>query len=177
MDFVDFVVAATGGTRPYPYQERLAAEGLPDVLYAHTGAGKTLAAVLPRLYRRTAHPDTEVPATTSRWLVVVLPQRALVEQTVRTVLGWRSYGLSAAVAETLLMTHWKIRRLLDGGLRLQTACDLDLIGEIRARRGEPLPDAETLTARLVESLAAGRDAFGAGAPLTVERTGKKTSKD
>ncbi len=89
MNFVDFVGAATGGTWPYPYQERLAAKGLPDVLHAPTGAGKTFAAVLPWLYRRTAHPDPGVRAATPRWLVVVLPQRALVEQTVRTVLGWR----------------------------------------------------------------------------------------
>lgn len=87
--------------------------------------------------------------------MVVLPQRALVEQTVRTALGRRSYGLPAAVAETLVtLAQWEIRRLLDGGLRLRTACDLDLIGEIRARRGEPLPDAATLIARLAESISA-----------------------
>jgi CRISPR-associated endonuclease/helicase Cas3 len=40
----------------YGFQRRLAADGLPDLLCVPTGAGKTLAAVLPWLYRRTAHP-------------------------------------------------------------------------------------------------------------------------
>jgi CRISPR-associated endonuclease/helicase Cas3 len=102
MDFVDFVGAATGGARPYPYQERLAAEDLPDVLHVPTGAGKTLAAVLPWLYRRTAHPDPQVRAETPRWLVVVLPQRALVEQTMRTVLGWRDEVASGVGVHVLI---------------------------------------------------------------------------
>jgi CRISPR-associated endonuclease/helicase Cas3 len=87
MNFNDFVGAAAGRA-PYPYQQRLAVDGLPDVLRAPTGAGKTLAAVLPWLYRRAEHPDSVVRAGTPRWLVVVLPQRALVEQTVRVVRGW-----------------------------------------------------------------------------------------
>jgi CRISPR-associated endonuclease/helicase Cas3 len=82
MDFDGFVSTATGGVLPYPYQRRLADTGLPDVLRAPTGSGKTLAAVLPWLYRRL----TGVELT--RWLVVVLPQRALVEQTVRVVRSW-----------------------------------------------------------------------------------------
>jgi CRISPR-associated endonuclease/helicase Cas3 len=86
--FADTVRAATRGLAPYPYQQRLADEGLPDVLRAPTGAGKTLAAVLPWLYRRREHPDAAVRAATPRWLVIVLPQRALVEQTVGVIEGW-----------------------------------------------------------------------------------------
>ena len=79
---------ATNGKTAWGYQTRIAESGLPDVLRVPTGSGKTLAAVLPWLYRRTAHPDPAVRADTPHWLVVVLPQRSLVEQTVRTVREW-----------------------------------------------------------------------------------------
>ncbi|MDQ2883582.1 MAG: CRISPR-associated helicase Cas3' [Actinomycetota bacterium] len=85
--FTSFVQKARGA-RPYRYQSRLADHGLPDVLRVPTGTGKTLAATLPWLYRRVEHPDPVVRRATPRWLVIVLPQRALVEQTVRVVEGW-----------------------------------------------------------------------------------------
>ncbi|MDQ3763506.1 MAG: DEAD/DEAH box helicase [Actinomycetota bacterium] len=88
LNFDGLVSVATGGARPYGYQSRLAAQGLPDVLRVPTGTGKTLAAVLPWLYRRCGHPDAEVRKTTPRWLIFVLPQRALVEQTVEVIKGW-----------------------------------------------------------------------------------------
>jgi CRISPR-associated endonuclease/helicase Cas3 len=88
LTFPEWVADATGGVRPYRYQSRLADQGLPDVLRVPTGTGKTLAATLPWLYRRLAHPDVEVRAATPRWLVIVLPQRALVEQTVTVIEGW-----------------------------------------------------------------------------------------
>ena len=97
--FTELVLAATSesdadgtpagsGHLPYPYQERLAEEGLPDLLGVPTGTGKTLAACLPWLYRRRAHPDASVRTATPRRLVIVLPQRALVEQTYRRVTAW-----------------------------------------------------------------------------------------
>lgn len=58
------------------------------MLRVPTGTGKTLAATLPWLYRRVEHPDPVVQRATPRWLVIVLPQRALVEQTVRVVNRW-----------------------------------------------------------------------------------------
>ncbi|MGH3989496.1 MAG: DEAD/DEAH box helicase family protein, partial [Pseudonocardiaceae bacterium] len=88
LTFADWVTVATGGVRPYQYQSRLAEQGLPDVLRVPTGTGKTLAATLPWLYRRVEHPDPVVRQATPRWLVIVLPQRALVEQTVRVIKGW-----------------------------------------------------------------------------------------
>ncbi|MGY4650518.1 type I-G CRISPR-associated helicase/endonuclease Cas3g [Mycobacterium sp. URHB0021] len=103
MAFGDFVAAATGAhVRPYPYQVALAESGLPDVLRAPTGSGKTLAALLPWLYRRIAHPDLTVRAATPHWLVVVLPQRTLVEQTVDSAREWVE-GLGAAVGVHTLM--------------------------------------------------------------------------
>lgn len=88
MDFRKMVERATGGWEPYAYQVDLAENGMPDVLNVPTGAGKTLAAALPWLYRRTRHPDPAVRAATPRWLVIVLPQRALVEQTAAAVRRW-----------------------------------------------------------------------------------------
>lgn len=88
--FADWVDVATDGAQPYPYQSGLAEHGLPDVLRVPTGTGKTLAATLPWLYRRLRHPDSVVRRTTPHWLVVVLPQRALVEQTIEVIEGWLS---------------------------------------------------------------------------------------
>jgi CRISPR-associated endonuclease/helicase Cas3 len=114
LTFADLVSAATGGVQPYRYQARLAEQGLPDVLRVPTGTGKTLAATLPWLYRRIEHPDPVVRWTTPRWLVIVLPQRALVEQTVRVVKGWLdNLGLEVPVhvlmgGEDLGDQEWKM---------------------------------------------------------------------
>lgn len=86
--FVQFIRDATDGHGPYEYQRRLADEGPPDLLRVPTGTGKTLAAVLPWLYRRRHHPDGDVRAATPQRLVVVLPQRSLVEQTFDVAEGW-----------------------------------------------------------------------------------------
>lgn len=87
MNFDEMVGQATGRP-PYAYQKSLAAEGPPDVLSIPTGAGKTLAAVLPWLYRRRFHPDVDVRAATPRRLVFALPMRVLVEQTYAVVTEW-----------------------------------------------------------------------------------------
>lgn len=89
VDFASFVEVAAG-FRPYPYQSELARDGLPALLRAPTGSGKSVAAVLPWLWRRRAHPDTDVRTSTPRWLVVALPLRTLVDQFERQVDGWLS---------------------------------------------------------------------------------------
>lgn len=93
MDFESFVARASGESaggsrRPYPYQVRLAEEGLPELLRVPTGAGKTAAAVLGWLYRRRFHPDDAVRAATPHWLVFTLPMRVLVEQVHAEVDQW-----------------------------------------------------------------------------------------
>ncbi len=109
MTFEEFVAKATEGlVRPYQYQSEIAESGLPDVLRAPTGSGKTLAAILPWLYRRIAHPDRAVRAETPHWLVVVLPQRTLVEQTVDAARRWVQ-ALDAPVAVHVLMGGEDIR--------------------------------------------------------------------
>src|ERR1700758_1009955 len=66
---------APDGYEPHGYQARIARDGLPSLLAAPTGTGKT-AIILAWLWRRLHGPD---PAGTPRRLVYALPQRALVE--------------------------------------------------------------------------------------------------
>jgi len=84
-----------------------------------------------------------------------------------------SYGLPE-VATSLLETValWEIRSLLGGGLRLRTACDLEVVGDIITRRGPALPSDDELTAQLRELVAASADTLGAGSPITVEWAAK-----
>lgn len=82
------LVKQTTGMTPYPYQQRIADEGYPDLLRAPTGSGKTLAAVMPWIWRRFIHDDPEVRAGTPHWLVIALPMRVLVEQTRDTIRDW-----------------------------------------------------------------------------------------
>ncbi len=73
--FDEFFLQATGYP-PYGYQRRLASDGLPPVLQAPTGTGKT-GVILAWLWRRLHGPD---PHAVPRRLVFALPQRTLVEQ-------------------------------------------------------------------------------------------------
>jgi CRISPR-associated protein GSU0053/csb1, Dpsyc system len=74
----------------------------------------------------------------------------------------RSYGLGVRVTELLVaIALWEIRTLLSGGLRLRTACDLEVV-----TGPEDLPERDELEARIGELIAAERDAFGDG-PITV----------
>lgn len=66
----------------------------------------------------------------------------------------RAYRLPEPLTELLIvMSMWKIRRLLDDGLRLRTACDFD-VASIRAVRpdGYELPSATLLESRLTALL-------------------------
>ncbi len=108
MRFQQFVARATGvdgaDLAPYDFQQRLADDGLPELLSVPTGAGKTMAAVLPWLYRRLEHAEQDVRVDTPRWLVVALPMRVLVEQTVDQVREWiDNLGLGDHVAVYELM--------------------------------------------------------------------------
>lgn len=87
-EFESFVERADPHVAPYPYQVAIASHGFPEVLHAPTGSGKTMAAVLPWIYRRLCHPDEDVRRATPRWLVFALPMRVLVEQTAGVIQGW-----------------------------------------------------------------------------------------
>jgi CRISPR-associated protein Csb1 len=82
----------------------------------------------------------------------------------------RSYGLPDPATETLItLALWEIRSLLAGGLRLRTACDLELAADVTPRPNDapPLPALDALTRRLAELIPACGDTFGDGTPLTV----------
>ncbi|MGW3040841.1 type I-G CRISPR-associated helicase/endonuclease Cas3g [Kitasatospora sp. NPDC001159] len=97
-EFETFARTATGFT-PYPYQSALAAEGLPTLLEAPTGAGKTVAAVLPWLYRRLV----AASGVTPRRLVFVLPRHSLADQAFRRIGEWlECLGLTGEVGLHLL---------------------------------------------------------------------------
>ncbi|HET9898152.1 MAG TPA: CRISPR-associated helicase Cas3' [Streptosporangiaceae bacterium] len=98
-DFREFFETATGWS-PYEYQMRLALGGLPAVVQAPTGTGKT-GIVLAWLWRRLHGPD---PAGTPRRLVYALPQRSLVEQVAAEVAGWlERLGLAGEIAMHVVM--------------------------------------------------------------------------
>jgi len=86
----------------------------------------------------------------------------------------RSYGLPRPATELLqTLALWEIRTLLDGALRLRTACDLEVVGDIEPRwNGVELPKRDYLTELLAALLPDCREVFGGGAPLTVHWSGK-----
>ena len=85
--FQQMVKTATGHD-PYEYQTRLAEDGFTELLCAPTGAGKTLASILPWLWRRRFHPDHSIRSSTPRRLAYALPMRTLVEQTSNKAREW-----------------------------------------------------------------------------------------
>jgi CRISPR-associated protein Csb1 len=88
-----------------------------------------------------------------------------------------SYGLPAQATELLqTLALWEIRHLLDSGLRLRTACDLEISGEIRPRRGPALPSAVELDDRVRELIGQCHDVLGDGGPLTVSWADKGKAK-
>lgn len=72
------------GSVPHGYQARIARDGLPSVVRAPTGTGKT-GVILAWVWRRLYGPD---PAGTPRRLVYALPQRSLVDQVSGEVRKW-----------------------------------------------------------------------------------------
>jgi CRISPR-associated endonuclease/helicase Cas3 len=93
-DFQSFHQQATGHL-PYQYQARIARDGLPDVVRAPTGAGKT-GVILAWLWRRLHGPD---PVGTPRRLIYALPQRSLTEPLAAEIRRWLArLGLTDEVA-------------------------------------------------------------------------------
>jgi CRISPR-associated endonuclease/helicase Cas3 len=97
--FDDFFLMATG-QRQHGYQARIARDGLPDVVEAPTGTGKTRV-ILAWLWRRLYGPD---PGRTPRRLIYALPQRSLVDQVAGECGKWLgSLGLTDQVALHVVM--------------------------------------------------------------------------
>jgi CRISPR-associated protein Csb1 len=80
-----------------------------------------------------------------------------------------SYGLPAAATELLaVIARWEIRTLLDAGLRLRTACDLQVAkAKVVDRLGAELPSAEDLHQQIKQGIADVRDLVGSGEPIEV----------
>ena len=92
--FDEFFRRATG-CGPYGYQARIARDGLPDVVQAPTGTGKTRV-ILAWLWRRLSEEHCTV---TPRRLVYALPQRSLVDQVAGEARAWLDrLGLAEKVA-------------------------------------------------------------------------------
>lgn len=96
----------------------------------------------------------------------------------------RAYGLGESVTELLIvLALHKLRVLLDGDLRLRTACDLEVVSEpVAASRpaGFVLPSGEILESALRTAIARNREALGGDAAVTevtyTEDKSKKSSK-
>src|ERR1700678_3073516 len=99
--FDDFFRDAARAQRgPYGYQERMERHGLPDVLRAPTGTGKT-GIILAWLWRLLSD---DYRASTPRRLVYALPQCSLVEQVSGEVEKWlANLGLTDQVALHVVM--------------------------------------------------------------------------
>lgn len=83
-----------------------------------------------------------------------------------------SYGLPARGAALLrTAAQWEIRRLLDGGFRPRTACDLVMV-DASAVEGA-LPSLDALTGELASLIDECTDLLGDGQPLEVVWTSKK----
>lgn len=108
--YSEFFHLATGKAHdPYPYQSRIAeSSAWPVIARIPTGMGKTEATIIAWLWRRLEG------GLGPRRLVYVLPQRALVEQTVSRVSRWlgslRAAGYNAPSVHKLLggeiATEW-----------------------------------------------------------------------
>lgn len=76
----------------------------------------------------------------------------------------RSYGLSDDATGLLdAIARWEVRSLLDGPLRLRTACDLEVSGEVDAELGS----VDDLEAEIRAGVKACADDLGAGGPIEV----------
>ncbi|MGQ0802342.1 MAG: type I-G CRISPR-associated RAMP protein Csb1/Cas7g [Actinomycetota bacterium] len=86
-----------------------------------------------------------------------------------------SYRLPEPATDLLAaIARWEMRSLLDGGLRLRTACDLvPLEDEIVDRAGEPLPPLDVIDAEVRQLVGECRELLDGGEPIEVVWSPKK----
>ena len=125
----DMVMRATGGFEPYPWQETIAFEGLPDIISVETGCGKTMGAVFAWLWRRRFHPVVSVREATPHWLILCLPLRVLTNQVEQLVAAWvTNLGLDDQITVHTLMGGRKDGR--GESLRSHPQSDAVVIGTV-----------------------------------------------
>ncbi len=91
----------------------------------------------------------------------------------------RGYGLGNDATDLLTaLALLKMRRFLENGLRLRTACDFDVIGDLRVTRpaGLILPTTEALLAAMPSYITACKELFATPAITEVSGTYEKKSK-
>lgn len=90
-----------------------------------------------------------------------------------------SFGLTPPARDLLeTMALWEVRTLLDGGLRLRTACDLALAEEPKVEEkpgtgSAGLPERADLEARITTAIGECREIIAAPGPMEVTWSGKK----
>lgn len=144
--FDELFARATGnpGQEPYAYQRRIAEEGFPDLIQVPTGSGKT-ATALAWVFRALIHPDVSVRDATPRRLFLVLPTRALTDQTERQVRTWlRNLGLDSHIGVHLMMGGRLDRQALrewrvDMHRHAVVICTLDMLVSRALLRGYGVP--------------------------------------
>lgn len=104
-DISSIYEAALGtGARPFGYQQRIAEHGLPELLDAPTGSGKTPAIMLAWLFRILLHPDQAIRQATPTRLIWCMPLRSLTVQTADLARRWvAQLGLQDEVDVHVLM--------------------------------------------------------------------------
>ncbi len=76
-----------------------------------------------------------------------------------------SYGLGDEAADLLeAIALWEVRTLVEGSLRLRTACDFEpMDDELRDQDGEPIPAVEALEQRIRDGIRRCESLLGGGA--------------
>lgn len=89
-----------------------------------------------------------------------------------------AYGLGESASALLTaIARWEIRSLLDGGLRLRTACDLAPVSsEFLDRSGAPLPPLAELDGQVRALIDQCKDLLGEGGPIEVVWSGGRKGK-
>ena len=90
----------------------------------------------------------------------------------------RGYGLGSQATELLIaLSIFKVRRFLSTGLRLRTACDLDVDGQLSAQRPADfaIPDEASLlkTCKALIEACAGNGDFAKPAVTRIEWKGSR----
>ncbi len=130
VDEFDNIFRSATGYAPYPWQRDLALRPQPaSVIVAPTGSGKTEAVLLDWLWRRF-RTDAAQRRDIPRRLVLALPMRVLVEQTLARVREALGRLVSAGVLERPVRVYPVMGGMADDSWVLDPAAEAVLVGTI-----------------------------------------------